>query len=204
MSTAVFVLGLTGSIGMGKSTTAGFFREMGVPVWDADAAVHRLYAKGGAAVEAIRALCPDAVDEDGVNRASLREWIAADEKALAKIENVVHPLVAEDRRVFLQKAKEDGDLIVVVDIPLLFETRAEASVDAVLVVSAPKEVQKKRVMERAGMTEAHFKRILASQMPDADKRARADFVIETVSLDEARLAVKNLLRDLESRMANHA
>ncbi|TVR47549.1 MAG: dephospho-CoA kinase [Rhodobacteraceae bacterium] len=189
-------LGLTGSIGMGKSTTAGFFREAGVPVWDADAAVHRLYARGGAAVGPIGAICPQAVSADGVDRAALRDWIAGDAERLRQIETVVHPLVAQDRAEFV--AGVSGPLVVL-DIPLLFEVGA--NVDGVLVVTAPEEVQRARVLARPGMTQAHLDQILARQMPDAEKRARADFVIETLDMDSTRAAVQDLVAKLGARHA---
>ena len=204
MSRKPFVLGLTGSIGMGKSTTAGFFRNKGVPVWDADAAVHRLYAPQGLAVSGIASICPDAVSDSGVDRAKLRDWIAKDETAIKKLEQVVHPLVAEDRRSFIVQCGKDGHDLVIVDVPLLFETGGNASVDATLVVSAPPDLQKARVLERPGMTEDHFARILASQMPDAEKRKRADFVIETISLEVAQHAAEKVLQDLRIRIADHA
>lgn len=184
-------LGLTGSIGMGKSTTAGFFRELGVPVWDADAAVHRLYAPGGAAVGPVGALCPAAVVDGAIDRGALKDWIARDKGALAQLEAVVHPLVAEDRAAFVAGAEAP---LVVLDIPLLFEVGAD--VDGVLVVTAPAEVQRARVLARPGMTEAQLDAILARQMPDAEKRARADFVIETLDMDSARRDVQNLVARL--------
>ena len=194
--TRPYLLGLTGSIGMGKSTTAGFFRELGVPVWDADAAVHRLYAQGGAAVGPVGALCPEAVVEGAVDRDALKAWIARDPSALGRLEAVVHPLVAQDRAAFV--AAVQGPLGVL-DIPLLFETGAK--VDGVLVVTAPEDVQRARVLARAGMSAAQLDAILARQMPDAEKRARADFVIETTDMDSARAAVQNLVTRLE---ADHA
>ena len=187
-------LGLTGSIGMGKSTTAGFFRDMGVPVWDADAAVHRLYASGGAAVGPVGALCPAAVGPAGVDRAALKDWIVQDAGALARLEAVVHPLVAQDRAEFIAAARAP---LVVLDIPLLFETGAD--VDGVLVVTAPPDVQRARVLARPGMTAAHLEAILARQMPDAEKRARADFVIETLDMDSTRAAVQDLVARLGAR-----
>jgi len=188
------VLGLTGSIGMGKSTTAGFFREAGVPVWDADAVVHELYAPGGAAVAPLAALHPAAVSDGAIDRAALRDWIAADPTALRQIESVVHPLVAQSRADFL--VRHAGAPLVVVDVPLLFETGGDAGVDATLVVSAPPEVQRARVLARPGMNEAHFRTILSKQMPDAEKRARASHVIESLTLEQTRAAVSDLIGTL--------
>ena len=185
-----FRLGLTGSIGMGKSTTAALFAEAGIPVWDADAAVHRLYAKGGAAVAPMAALHPAAVTDGAVDRVALKGWIAKDPSALQQIEAVVHPLVAADRSAFLASVKGD---IVVLDIPLLFEKGTEQDMDATLLVTAPAAVQRARVLARPGMTEAQFSAILARQMPDPEKRARATHIIETLSLDSARAAVLALI-----------
>lgn len=192
-----FRLGLTGSIGMGKSTTAGFFREAGIPVWDADAAVHRAYGPEGAAVAPLRALCPAAVGPDGVDRAVLKRAIAADPALLSRIEAVVHPLVAEDRARFLRD--HQGADLVVLDIPLLFETGAERQMHAVLVVTAPPEVQRARVLARPGMTEEALAMLLAKQMSDAEKRARADHVIETTGLDSARAAVQALIAGIRGQ-----
>ncbi|SPH23543.1 Dephospho-CoA kinase [Defluviimonas aquaemixtae] len=188
-----FLLGLTGSIGMGKSTTASMFAAEGVPVWDADAAVHRLYSEGGAAVGPIAALCPRAVVEGAVDRARLKEWIAADPNALVRIEAAVHPLVAADRAQFIDAAAKRGAPLVVLDIPLLFETGADRHMDATLVVTAPADVQRERVLARPGMTKAQFQAILSRQMPDSEKRARADHVIETLAFEPARSAVRKLI-----------
>jgi len=186
-------LGLTGSIGMGKSTTAQMFRDHGVPVWDADAAVHRLYAKGGAAVAPVAALCPEAVVDGAVSRDRLKEAIAADPTLLSRLEAVVHPLVAEDRRAFL--ADHAQAALVVLDIPLLFET-GHAEVDSVLVVTTDPDTQRARVLERGGMTEEMFAHILSRQVPDAEKRARADHVIETNTLEQTRADVADLIETL--------
>ena len=185
-----YVIGLTGSIGMGKSTTAAMFAEAGVPVWDADAAVHRLYAPGGAAVEPIGRQHPPAVVDGGIDRGALRAWIAADPAALSAIEGIVHPLVAADRAAFVADAAAP---VVVVDVPLLFEIGADADCDMVVVVSAPDDVQRARVLARPGMDGPAFDTLLAKQMPDAEKRARADEVIETVTLDAARSRVAEVL-----------
>lgn len=191
------ILGLTGSIGMGKSTTAGFFREAGVPVWDADAEVHALYAPNGAAVAPIAALHPAAVRDGAIDRAALRAWIASDPDALKRIEAVVHPLVAQSRARFLKS--NAAAPLVVLDVPLLFETGGDRYCDQTVVVTAPPEVQRARVLQRSGMTDAHLQTILAKQMPDAEKRARATHVIETTTLDQTRAAVFDLVRDLTTR-----
>ncbi|MFQ6752877.1 dephospho-CoA kinase [Cereibacter sphaeroides] len=185
-----FRLGLTGSIGMGKSTTAALFAEEGVPVWDADAAVHRLYAPGGALVGPVADLCPAALQEGGVDRGALRDWIAADPTALPRLEALVHPAVAADRAAFLAHARAD---IVLLDIPLLYEKGSEAEMDAVLLVTAPPALQRARVLGRGTMTEAQFEAILARQMPDREKRARATHILETLGLDAARAYVRALI-----------
>ncbi|WP_394179099.1 dephospho-CoA kinase [Yoonia maritima] len=190
------LLGLTGSIGMGKSTTAQMFRDEGVPVWDADATVHELYAIGGLAVAPISAVFPNAVVENSVSRDVLKELIAADPSVIAQLEKIVHPLVADSRQKFLADHKEQ---LVVFDIPLLFETGADEWLDAVLVVTAPTDVQKSRVMDRPGMTEQQFQTILSRQTPDAEKRERADHIIETLTLDDTRTAVRNLIVELKGQ-----
>lgn len=197
----MLIIGLTGSIGMGKSTTAGIFAEMGVPVWDADAAVHRLYAPDGGAAGPVGALCPEAVVDGAVDRSRLKDWIARDPAALAKLEAVVHPLVAADRAAFIATAARDGQRAVLLDIPLLFETGAEASVDAVVVVSVPPDVQRQRVLERPGMTAEHLQTILDRQLPDAEKRKRADFIIDTTTMEGARAAVARVLEEIGQRHA---
>jgi len=194
-----FLIGLTGSIGMGKSTTAGIFAEEGASVWDADAAVHRLYARGGAAVEPIRALCPEAVIDGSVDRDVLKDWISRDETALQSIEIAVHPLVARDRCEFVKQSTAD---VIVLDIPLLFETGNEVNMDMVVIVSAPAEVQRARVLARPGMTVDRLDAILSKQMPDAEKHARADRVIETGSICAARHAVRDILSTVRKERAN--
>jgi len=188
------VLGLTGSIGMGKSTTAGFFRDMDVPVWDADAAVHAFYAKGGAAVAPLAALCPDALQDGAIDRSALKRWIAADATALSRIEAVVHPLVAQDRQAFLRDNRDAP--LVVLDIPLLFEGGGAALCDATLVVTAPPDVQRARVLSRPGMDEGTFAMLLAKQMPDREKRGRATHVIETLTPNQTRAEVAALVTAL--------
>ena len=185
-----FRLGLTGSIGMGKSTTAALFAAEGIPVWDADASVHRLYSQGGAAVAAVSSLCPDAFVDGSIDRSALKAWIAADPSALSRLETVVHPLVAEDRNDFLVNTASD---IVLLDIPLLFEKGMETEMDATILVTAPARLQRHRVLSRPGMTEAQFQAILARQMPDAEKRSRATHIIETLSLESARACVRALI-----------
>lgn len=197
-----FRLGLTGSIGMGKSTTAAMFADEGIPVWDADAAVHRLYAPGQPAAKAVEALFPDAMNADGsVSRPHLRGLIQADPAVLDRLNAAVHPLVAEDRSNFL--AAQSAADIVLLDVPLLYESGIEMLCDAVVVVSAPPEIQRARVLAR-GMTEAEYETILRRQLPDAEKRARADYVIPTTSLEGARSAVKDVLNKIRQRIAANA
>jgi dephospho-CoA kinase len=190
-----FILGLTGSIGMGKSTTAAMFADEGLPVWDADATVHRLYQPGQPAALAIGALFPTAIDPDGtVNRATLRALIQADKTVLDRLNAAVHPLVAADRAAFLQTNKTAE--IVLLDVPLLYEIGLDQACNAVAVVSAPADIQRQRVLSRGQMTEAEFQTILARQLPDAEKRARATYIIPTTSLEAARQAVKDVLADI--------
>jgi dephospho-CoA kinase len=185
-----FRLGLTGSIGMGKSTTAAMFADAGLPVWDADAAVHRLYATDGAAVAPIAALCPAALQNGAIDRTQLKAWIASDPTALTQIEGVVHPLVAADRAAFVASATAD---IIVLDIPLLFENGAQAQMDATLLVTAPPALQRARVMARPGMTDAQFALILSRQMPDVQKRGLATHIVETLSEPSVRAYVTALI-----------
>lgn len=189
-----FRLGLTGSIGMGKSTTAQMFRDLGHPVWDADQAVHRLYAPGGLAVAPVAAAFPAALAQGGIDRGALKTALAADPAALARLEGIVHPLVARDRQDFL--ARHVGAPLVVLDIPLLFESAHPPDLDGVAVVSTDPATQAARVLARQGMTRDTLAMILARQMPDADKRARADWIIPTDSLDGARAAVARIVNEV--------
>ena len=193
----MFILGLTGSIGMGKTTTARLFAEAGVPVHDADAAVHRLYE--GEAVAPVEAAFPGTTQDGKVDRARLAARVLDDEAAIKRLEAIVHPLVRESETRFLAAAAAQGARIVVLDIPLLLETGGEARVDAVVVVSAPAEVQRARVLARPGMTPAKLDAILAKQVPDSDKRARAHFVVDSArGMDSARLQVHGILRAVAS------
>lgn len=194
-----FSLGLTGSIGMGKSTTAKIFADLGCAVWDADAAVHRLYGVGGAAVAPMAEAFPQAIKDDMVDRGALKEIISGDPSALRRIEKIVHPLVAEDRAAFRRSAESD---ILVFDIPLLFETGGEAAMDAVACVWVDAEIQKQRVLDRGTMTVEQFTQILQKQMPIEEKRARADYVIETDTMDHARAQVEEILKHIRGKMAN--
>jgi dephospho-CoA kinase len=188
----MFILGLTGSLGMGKSTTARFFAEEGVPVHDADAVVHRLYE--GEAAAAIEAAFPGTTAAGKVDRARLAARVLADPEALRRLEAIVHPLVQAAEQRLLAQAQARGDKVVVLDIPLLFETGGQQRVDAVVVVSAPEAVQRARVLERPGMTEEKLAAILARQMPDAEKRRRADFLVDTSQgFEAARAQVRAIL-----------
>jgi dephospho-CoA kinase len=198
--TRPLIVGLTGSIGMGKTETARLFAEQGIPVYDADAAVHRLYEPGGAAVAALAKEFPDCVTDGRVDRARLSARLAGNKSAFARLESIVHPLVAEEQRHFLADAEADGAEMVVLDIPLLFETGGDARMDAVIVVSAPEQIQRTRVLTREGMTPDKLDHILARQMPDAEKRAKAHFVVETdKGLDHAREQVKRIVAALHAR-----
>ena len=188
----MFILGLTGSVGMGKSTTLRFFADAGVPVYDADREVHRLYE--GAAVPAIEAAFPGTTADGKVDRTKLAARVLGDPAALARLEAIVHPMVQEAERRILEEAEAAGHKVAVLDIPLLYEVEADKRVDAVVVVTAPPEVQRARVMERPGMTEEKFAAILAKQMPDAEKRRRADFIVDSSQgLDAARAQVRAIL-----------
>lgn len=189
------ILGLTGSVGMGKSTVAAMFADLGIPVFDADAVVHRLQGKGGSLVSAIEAAFPGSTGPDGVDRKALGAAVFGQPSELARLEAIVHPAVRAARREFL--LEHAGARLVVFDIPLLFETGGAEEVDAVLVVSAPSDVQRKRVLARAGMTPERFAEVLSRQMPDAEKRARADHVIDTGgTLAKTRAEVVRLVENL--------
>ncbi len=198
----MLVLGLTGSIAMGKSTTARLFRACGVPVHDADAAVHALY--GGAAVAPVEAAFPGVAVDGRIDRERLAARVVGDPEALARLESIVHPLVRAAEAEFLARAAAAGARRVVLDVPLLLETGGQARVDAVVVVTAPAEVQRERAMARPGMTEARLTAILARQMPDAEKRRRAHFLIDTsLGLEAARDAVAGILRAVAAQPGNH-
>lgn len=195
------VIGLTGSIGMGKTTTAKMFESLGIPVFDADAAVHRLYEPGGAAVAAVSKAFPGtASNERGVDRAVLAERLAEKPEGLRRLERIVHPLVAKEQRRFVEQAASEGADLVVLDIPLLFETGRHDAVDAIVVVSAPEPVQRARVLSRPEMTEAKLLQLLARQVPDAEKRAQAHFVVETDhGLDHAMAQIQRIVAALRAR-----
>lgn len=191
-------LGLTGSIAMGKSATAKMFAGAGVPVHDADATVHALYA--GRAVPLIEAAFPGTTAEGKVDRTRLGEVVLGKPEAIARLESIIHPLVHEEEASFLARARAEGRRMVVLDIPLLFETGGERRMDAVVVVSAPPEVQRERALARPGMTAQRLDAILARQMPDAEKRRRAHFIVDTGSgLDPARRGVQSVIRALSGK-----
>lgn len=188
---------------MGKTTTASMFAAAGIPVFDSDAIVHRLYAKGGAAVESVGKAFPESLENGSISRSELSDCLKKDPIGFEKLNAIVHPLVADARADFLEKVRAEGADLVVFDIPLLFETGSEDQLDGVLVVTAPEAVQRERVMGREGMTEEKFTNILFRQLPDAEKRARADFIIDTSKgLEPARLAVEGLILHLKAS-ANH-
>jgi dephospho-CoA kinase len=195
----MITVGLTGSIGMGKSTTAAMFREAGAMVYDADAEVAALYAKGGAAVGPLEAAFPGVVKDGAVDREALRLKVLGEPEAIKTLNAVVHPLLGAGRADFFKRAEESGTDVIVLDIPLLFETGGEARVDAVVVVSAPADMQRSRVTARPGWDDARLDAILAQQLPDAEKRARADFVIDTSQgLEAAREQVAKVMAALRS------
>lgn len=194
----MITLGLTGSIGMGKSATAAMFAAEGCPVYDADAEVHRIYAKGGAAVEPVEAAFPGVVRDGAIDRARLSERVLNDAEAFQRLNGIVWPLLGAARREFFREAEADQAPIVVLDIPLLFETGGERNMDAVVVVSAPADIQRQRVLAREGMSEAKLDAILARQMADAEKRARAHFVVDTSrGFEAAREQVREIVATLK-------
>ncbi|MBL6608022.1 MAG: dephospho-CoA kinase [Rhodobacteraceae bacterium] len=190
-----FSLGLTGSIGMGKSTTAGFFKDAGCDVWDADAAVHRLYTKQGAAVTPLSNLFPKALIEGAISRQVLKHELQKNPDLIGQLEAIVHPLVAQDRQTFIDSAQSD---ILVFDIPLLFETGADAHMNAVICVTIDEEEQKKRVLERGTMNEEMFEQIKSRQWSNSQKCEKADFVILTDTLDHVHAQVDNILANLRA------
>lgn len=198
----MIVLGVTGSIGMGKSTVSKMLAEMGIPVHDADAAVHKMLAAGGAGVAPVGALFPaalaqDAEGKDYIDRAALGKIVFADAEKKKALEQILHPMVQQDSAAFRAEKEAEGHKLVVFDIPLLYETGGEKRVDAVLVVTAPAEVQKARVMARPGMTEERFNHVLSQQTPDADKRARADYLVTTdIGLDDTREQLKKIVEKI--------
>ncbi|RMF36263.1 MAG: dephospho-CoA kinase [Alphaproteobacteria bacterium] len=193
----MIVLGLTGSIGMGKTTTAAFFREAGFPVWNADDCVNRLYAEGGAGVPAVAGLIPGVVRGGRVDRDLLRRAVLNDPGLLRRLEGIIHPLVYLDRMEFVEACRRTGERLVVCDVPLLFESGSPELYDRIVVVTASPEIQRERVLARPGMTEAAFAAILARQLPDEEKRARADYVIDTSQgMDAARAQVRAVITDL--------
>lgn len=193
----MFVLGLTGSIAMGKSTTARLFAEAGIPVHDADATVHRLYE--GEAAPAIEAAFPGTTKDGKVDRSTLGRWITGNPEALRRLETIVHPLVRQSEVRFIERAQSTGAKVVVLDIPLLFETGGEQRVDAVVVVSASPEIQRERLRER-GMTAGQLETLFSRQMPDAEKRSRADFVVDTShGIESARAQVHDVLAAVANR-----
>mgnify|MGYP003408770470 FL=1 len=195
-------LALTGSIGMGKSATAAMFAARGIPVYDADAAVHAAYAPGGEAVAPIEWAFPGVIGADGgIDRTRLRHKVAKNPDAMKKLESIVHPIVAGSQRAFLAKAEAEGHDIIVLDIPLLFETGGEKRADVIAVVTAPPDVQRQRVLARGGMTEAEFEAILARQTPDSEKRRRADFVINTgFGFPYAEAQIDEIIEALRTRI----
>lgn len=193
------VIGLTGSIGMGKSTTAQMFADADIPVWDADAVVHQLYEPNGQAIAAIRNALPGAIVDGAISRPALRDMIATDPLVMDQLQAIVHPLVAADRAAFIEHATSD---LVLLDIPLLFETGADKQCDFTVVVTASAETQRERVLARNEMSEKDFELILSRQMPDAEKRQRSDYIIQTQTLDQARADVQKVIADIRGKIAH--
>ena len=195
----MLLVGLTGSIGMGKSKSAELFEAEGLPVYDADASVHALYEKGGAAVAPLADFFPEAIQDGAVDRTILGQLVLNDSEKLKKLESIVHPLAGQIQKEFLELQEASGKQAVILDIPLLLEKNADGLVDVVVVVSTNPEVQKKRVLERPGMTEEKFLSILNKQMPDAEKREKADFVVDsTISVADAHQQIKDIIEKLDS------
>ena len=191
------IIGLTGSIGMGKSTTAAMFREAGIPIYDADAEVHKAYDVGGAAVEPVGAAFPGVVKDGKVDREALRQRVLGNPEALKVLNGIVHPIVGRARAAVFDEAQAKGADMVILDVPLIFETGGEKNMHKVIVVSAPAEMQRERVLAREGMTPERLDAILAQQVPDAEKRARADYVVDTgQGLEHARAQVAAIIEDL--------
>jgi len=198
----LYILGLTGSIGMGKTTTAEMFRDEGIAVWDADAAVHELYTTHEPTIEQIAEIAPAAVGPEGVSREVLRNLLQADKNLFPKLEKIVHPAIRMHRDAFLDKCRALGLRLAVVDIPLLYETDAQNWLDGVLVVTIDEATQRARVMGRKGMTKEAFKMISDKQLPDCEKRARADFVIETKTLDHVCKEVQHIINEINGDALN--
>ena len=194
---STIILGLTGSIGMGKTTTAKMFAKYGIPVWEADTSVHKLYSKEGEAVELFKEKLPSSIVNNEVSRAELKKLINDDERNLKTIETLVHPLVSNDRKRFVKAAEKKKTPLIVLDIPLLFEKGHEKSVDYIAVVSVTKETQRKRVLKRNTMTPEMVEKILGIQMSDAEKRHKADFVIITDTLEQAEVKVLEIITKLK-------
>ena len=194
----MIIIGLTGSIGMGKTETAKIFSNLGIPVYDADASVHKIYQSGKIGALAIKKLFPETIAADGsVDREILSSIVVGNKTNIKRLEEIIHPLLKEDRLAFFEKNKNEKT--VVLDIPLLLETKGESQVDYVVVVSTSKNIQKQRVLERPNMTEDKFEKILLSQMPNQIKCKKADFVIDTsISIDDAKKQVLNILKEIES------
>ena len=194
-----YVLGLTGSIGMGKSMTAQMFANHGVPIWDADAVVRKLYVTGGLGATLIAQYYPEAIEDRAVSRSKLRKLIEVNPNVLDEIQTLIHPLVAADRAAFLINATAK---VILLDIPLLFEMGTDVLCDSIIVVSVPAHIQKNRVLARNEMTEIDFKLLLARQLPDAQKRSKARWVISTLTLDGAQSHVKDILTEIDKDLAN--
>ena len=196
------LLGLTGSIGMGKSTTAAMFLKQGIPVWDADSTVHKLYAKNGAAVKFFNQEIPSAVSNGKVSRVALKKLIKEDINNLKKIEQIVHPLVAKDRLTFIENSKKYNAPLIVLDIPLLFETGFYKLVDYIAVVTVDYTTQKQRVLDRESMTEEMFTQILDKQVSNEEKKRKADFIIPTETIEAAESKVQEIIFQLERQVRN--